>query len=299
MTPEVTTSYQYVIDLKERLQTTCELAQKELAKSQTRYKRYYDRKARSRSYKVNDHVLILLPTDNNTLLLQWKGPFKVVEKVTVHDYKLDINGKFRTFHANMLKQYLSREQEYNGDNKVSTISAVGVVGCLDPTTGTEDRDLYFECDRVDADLSKAKMGDKLMESQKTEIIHMLQSLSDAFSDKAGKTNLIQHEIRLTTEKPVRSNMYPIPYTVGDAIKQEIEDMLDLKVIERSISAYAAPIVLVRKKDNSYRFCVDYRRLNQCTLFDPEPMVAPDDIFTQLNQDLYFTKIDLAKAIGKF
>jgi len=79
---DVKCSYEYVIDLKSRIEQTCELARVELAKSQTRYKRYYDRKARSRKYAPGDQVLLMLPTDNNKLLLQWKGLYKVIERDT-------------------------------------------------------------------------------------------------------------------------------------------------------------------------------------------------------------------------
>lgn len=68
--PEVKTSYQYVLDLKDRLSSTCELVRHELQKSSDRYKKNYDRKASNRSFKVGDYVLILLPTDSNKLLMQ-------------------------------------------------------------------------------------------------------------------------------------------------------------------------------------------------------------------------------------
>ena len=75
--PEVKTSYAYVFDLRERLEDTEKLAQEELKKSQVRYQRFYNRRAKSRSVEVGSKVLLLLPSDRNKLLLQWKGPFDV------------------------------------------------------------------------------------------------------------------------------------------------------------------------------------------------------------------------------
>lgn len=89
--------------------STCELVRHELQKSSDRYKKNYDRKTSNRSFKVGDYVLIFLPTDSNKLLMQWKGPFKVVEKKGFSDYRIDVNGKFRLFHANLLKKYNLRE----------------------------------------------------------------------------------------------------------------------------------------------------------------------------------------------
>ena len=54
---------------------------------------------------------MLLPTDYNKLLLEWKGPFKVVDRPSRNSYKLGINGKTKTFHANLLKQYVERMEE--------------------------------------------------------------------------------------------------------------------------------------------------------------------------------------------
>lgn len=107
--PDVKTTYQYVLDLKDRLVSACELAHGELQKSKERYKKNYDKKAKSRYFKVGDFILLLLSTDNNKLLMQWKGPFKVVERVRQTDYKIDMNGRVRLFHVNLLK-YNVREE---------------------------------------------------------------------------------------------------------------------------------------------------------------------------------------------
>jgi len=107
--PEVKTTY--VLDLKDRLQSTCELAQIELQKSQIRQKKYYDRKTKVRTFEKGDEVLVLLPTDSNKLLLQWRGPFEILERVRGDDYRVQLVGRTKTFYANMLKKYWSREHE--------------------------------------------------------------------------------------------------------------------------------------------------------------------------------------------
>ena len=75
---KVKTSYQYVLDLRERLQSTCELACDELAKASKRYRKYYNVRAKDRGFKSGDKVLILRPTDQNKLLMQWAGPYPVL-----------------------------------------------------------------------------------------------------------------------------------------------------------------------------------------------------------------------------
>ena len=85
---EVKTTYQYVLDLRSRLEETCKLAQQELTKARFNQKKIYDSKAKDRKIKPGDLVLLLLPTDNNKLLLQWKGPFQVEECTGRNDYRI-------------------------------------------------------------------------------------------------------------------------------------------------------------------------------------------------------------------
>ena len=93
------------------LQNTCKVAQEQLKKAKIKHKLYYNKKSRDRNFKVGDDVLLFLPTDNNKLLLQWKGPFSVVAKISNTDYQIDVNGKVRTFHANLLKLYIHRNSQ--------------------------------------------------------------------------------------------------------------------------------------------------------------------------------------------
>ena len=65
-------------------------------------KKYYNRKSRRRHLKVGSKVLVLLPTKTNKLLMSWKGPYEVVEKLSVIDYRIKRGKKVKTFHINML-----------------------------------------------------------------------------------------------------------------------------------------------------------------------------------------------------
>ena len=71
--PEVKTSYEYITELRERLEDSLKLAQEELQKSQKRYKKHYDKKAKSIHLEIGDQVLILLLTDSYKLLMQWRS----------------------------------------------------------------------------------------------------------------------------------------------------------------------------------------------------------------------------------
>ncbi|GFO46515.1 Zinc finger protein [Plakobranchus ocellatus] len=80
----VKSSYEYVLNLRERLDDTLKIAREELEKAQGRQKHYYDRTAKRRKFSVGEKVLVLLPTDSNKLLMQWKGPFEIVATVGIN-----------------------------------------------------------------------------------------------------------------------------------------------------------------------------------------------------------------------
>ena len=111
--PDVKSIYACIIDLRERMEEGIKVTHESLQKAQRRYKKYYDRKAKQRKFQEGDEVLIMLPTDANKLLMQWKGPFKIEKKMEPNDFKIIIDGKSKVYHASMLKKYTKREEKNN------------------------------------------------------------------------------------------------------------------------------------------------------------------------------------------
>ena len=109
--PEVRNTYEYVLDLRNRLEETCELARTNLLQAQGKQKHHYDKRAKNRKFKVGQKVLVLLPSDHNKLLLQWRGPYEVIDVVSQCDYKIKVGGKPKVYHANLLKQYTERVEK--------------------------------------------------------------------------------------------------------------------------------------------------------------------------------------------
>ena len=73
-------------------------------------KRQFDKKTKERKLEAGDKVLLLLPTDHNKILMHWKGPFQVIERVGLHDYHVEVNGKPKLFHINLFAVlYTERE----------------------------------------------------------------------------------------------------------------------------------------------------------------------------------------------
>ena len=79
------------------------------------------------------------------------------------------------------------------------------------------------------------------------------------------------------------------------MEAEIQEVIDLDVIEPSISPYSSPAVLVPKKDGSVRFCIDFRKVNKVTEFDAEPMPNMEEVIIKMSGHNFFTKMDLSKG----
>ena len=304
---EIKTVYQYVVDLRERLESTCEIVRNELEKNRDRYKAYADSRSKDRHFKVGDEVLLLLPNDLNKLIMQWKGPFKVVEKLNACDYRVMVKGKVKTYHGNMLKKYFRREAEEaeTGESDAISMSCISVIES-EEEEGQIDADythflnqhsvsLRFPTVESKENIQDIKVNRDLNESQTTEVRALLSSFTEVFTDIPGTTDIVEHEIVLTSLHPVRSRPYPVPYALRNDIKSEIETMLRLDIIEPCTPSYASPVVIVKKPDGTNRFCCDFRKLNQITVFDAEPVGNPDELFSRLSKSKYFTKIDLSKG----
>ena len=301
--PEVKNSYQYVFELREKLEDTLKIAHEELQKAQQKGKHYYDRKTKVRKFQPGDKVLVLLPTDHNKLLMQWKGPYEVSAVVGTNDYKVKAKDKLKVYHANLLKKYIEREEELEeaaaaiAEGLVTNVPCTGEVSKIEVPPDTDDDGDFLEIGRYVAkeSIADVKTGPGLNDTDRAEFLDLAEEFSSLFTEAPGTTNLVQHHINLTSDEPVRSKPYPVPYSMRESLKKDIDDMIKMGVIRESNSPYASPVVVVKKKDGSNRVCVDYRKLNKLTVFDPEPMPAAVDLFQKLNGDKYFSKIDLSKG----
>ena len=300
--PDTKSTYQFVLDLKEKMENTCDIAQKELLKSHEKYRRNYNRKARQRSFKVGDEVLVLLPTDKNKLLMHWKGLFRVVGTVGKLDYRVDLGNRITTFHANLLKLYLHRDDHPDVGAPFELVS----VSVVEDDDVSDDDDLtvrrmsnenllHIPTTKRTHGVDDVSVDTNLNDVQRRQAFSLLCEFEDVLTDVSGVTHAGHHDIKLTHNEPIRSRPYPLPHAIRQVVKDEIKEMMDLGVIEQSASLYASPFVLVKKKDGTNRFCCDFRKLNAATVIDSEPIPDQEIFFAKLAGDRYFSKIDLTKG----
>ncbi|XP_050546080.1 uncharacterized protein LOC126908211 [Daktulosphaira vitifoliae] len=110
---------------------------------------------------------------------------------------------------------------------------------------------------------------------------------------------IETVILLMDEKPVYQGPWCLSPAETCEVDKQIEEWLQEDIIRPSCSDYASPIVLVRKKDNSLRFCVDYRMLNRKIIKDRYPLPLIDDQIDKLQGASVYTTLDLRNGFSMF
>jgi hypothetical protein len=86
--------------------------------------------------------------------------------------------------------------------------------------------------------------------------------------------------------------YRYPPQLKDEIERQVHDMLQQGVIQKSQSAFASPVLLVKKKNNTWRFCVDYRYLNALTIKSRYPVPVFDQLMDEIANTQWFSKLDI-------
>ncbi|XP_026459427.1 uncharacterized protein LOC113360095 [Papaver somniferum] len=104
---------------------------------------------------------------------------------------------------------------------------------------------------------------------------------------------MDHKIPLKPNStPTSQRPYKCPYIHKFVVEQLVQEILSTGLIQKRYSPFASPILLVKKKYGTWRFCVDYRKLNELTVKDKFPIPLIDELLDELKGEVIFSKIDL-------
>ena len=198
----------------------------------TKQKTYYDQKARVRAFEVGSFVLVFRPTLKDKLVNQWQGPLPVAKVLTPVTYKVDLGGRskqYRTFHISCMKEWKSPS-----------------VAVFMAEEG--------KCESMSEERERENRDTNMPELQLRELEKFKERYKDMLSDTPGRTHLACHNIPTGDAHPVPP--YRLAHKAQEILREEIQTLLNQGIIRPSTSPWAAPIVLVPKKDGTRRMCVD-------------------------------------------
>ena len=138
-------------------------------------------------------------------------------------------------------------------------------------------------------------GDTLNDLQREQLYNLLIQYEDVFAtDKSdlGRTAGVTHSIDTGSSKPIRQPVRRLPLSKREEASDLLHEMLDQDIIQPSRSPWAAPIVLVKKKNGTTRFCIDYRKLNSATSKDAYPIPRIDETLDTLAGSKWFSTLDM-------
>ncbi|KAG8189775.1 hypothetical protein JTE90_017691 [Oedothorax gibbosus] len=104
-----------------------------------------------------------------------------------------------------------------------------------------------------------------------------------------------HRINLTTEHPIRQHPYRVPQQLKPELNRQVNELLESGIVQESESPNLAPVLLVRKKDGTYRLCTDLRRLNEHTVPLPYPIPNITQLVDNLGGSRLFSTLDLCSG----
>ena len=138
-------------------------------------------------------------------------------------------------------------------------------------------------------------GKALSADQQHQLYSLLLGFTDVFafsSDQLGRTDKLAHTINTEGCYPIQQQARKLPPFQREQVHQLLQDMLSRGVIQPSTSPWASPVVQVKKKDGSIRFCIDHHKLNAITRKDTYPLPRINDI---LSGSQWFSTLDLLRG----
>ena len=138
-------------------------------------------------------------------------------------------------------------------------------------------------------------GGKLSKCQREKLEQLIHQYPDVLTAKLGLTNILEYEIQLLDQTPVRLAPYRLSPPKMQYLREHVKQLLRDGVIEPSNSHYSSPMFLVPKSEGSYRAVVDFRALNKRIAIESVPLPDVHSACHWFGKAKYFTTLDLNQA----
>ena len=308
--PEKISVLKYVATFKDRLFRAGQMAKRNLQESQSKMKVWYDRKAKSRCFEPGDRVLVLFPVVGNPLQAKYSGPYKVVKKISDTNYLVktpDRRKETQVCHINMLKAYHEKPKPelVTLNNRLGLESPTHSKDCVGQVAEKEEdteSEVRLENDQQPIKLQNSQilndLGTKLSHLplvQRKELAEVITQYREVFPDVPSKTNLIEHDVDVGDSAPIKQHPYRVSPMKKELLDKEVQYMLKNDIIEESQSNWSSPCILVPKHDGGFRFCTDFRKVNDKTKSDSFPIPRIADCIDQIGNAKFVSTFDMLKG----
>ncbi len=223
-------------------------------------------------FKVGDSVYKRNPGHNKCLEASWDGPYTIkslLPPVNCAIAPSNKKAKAKVVHLSQLKKSLPIYRTILVPDECADNEFLPPINTSEPIT--------------------------LSLEQQSSLESILGQFPEVFTNKPGITSLIKHSISVTCDTPLWTPSYSIPLSYQEPFRVEIQNMLDMGVIEPSISKWSSPPLPVKKKDGGIRIVIDFRKLNSVTVREPFTMPSIDYIISHLGSASFLSKLDLLKG----
>ena len=244
--------------------------------------------------------------DTDPLLLQYRQDAKESLGVQAEDVLIHLSqdqpGKVLLSNATGFTQHLEAGEFLGEAAPVVIVSPPDpeIVRAFTVTTSQDDATDFREKRRRQT-LKKSLEEPDLPPQEKQALLEFLTKYHHAFSledGERGEIDLIYMEINTGEARPKKQRVRRVrrvPFALRQVVAGHLAKMQRDGVIQPSRSPWSSPVVLVKKRDGTHRFCIDYRALNSVTKPDSFPLPRIEDLLDQLGGSTYFSTIDLASG----
>ena len=195
--------------------------------------------------------------------------------------------------------------ETNGTIVIAKGKPIAVAESIDVNDGFDQVNserlreiLAVSSDRNVPDSPDFDIGSHLNPDEIGRLKSLLAKFDDIMSKHeldTGLTDVIEHDIVTEDAQPIRQRPYRLSFSERQKVNQLVENFQNSGLIRESTSPWACPIVLVKKKDGTLRFCCDWRKLNSVTKKDAMPLPLINDMIDRLSDKRFFSKIDFTSG----
>ena len=297
----------FVSNFKEKLKNACKVASDNLVNAQRKMKVYYDRKARARTFCKGDKVLVLLPIVSDPLSAKFHGPYTVSKKIDDLNYVVETPDRRKSTqlcHVNMIKPYFEAKATLSvlaANNKTQTdeinsqADVINLNDNVDTDVNVPNAVLFGKLKNSEVLCNLDEKFSHLQANEKNDMINIFNEYSGLFNDVPSVTNVICHDIDVNDHPPIKQHPYRLSPTKLKLMRGELDYMLENGIAEPSQSAWSSPVVMIPKTDGSVRFCTDFRKVNQVTVGDSQPIPRISSCIDEIGTAKYLTKIDMLKG----